>query len=169
MTIRPRPRFERYTSLEANQFRERLVSAVDQAGSDLSSEVLENHAQIMIGRSRRHTWSPCLSLTFTALEDENGRRLRIRGLFGPHPSLWTFIATLYCFSAFLIFFGTMVGWSQSLIDSRPWGFLGVPAGIVLGVALYGVSMSGQALAHAEMDELSTLLDSALEESQTRTR
>ncbi|MCA8959245.1 MAG: hypothetical protein KDC38_01980 [Planctomycetes bacterium] len=162
MDARPRPRFERFTTIEPELLRERLKCAIQQSGGQLVGEVLANHAQIMIAGDRRHTWSPCMTLTYVSIEDESGSRLRIRGLFGPHPALWTLVATLYGFAAFVTFVGIMVGWSQWLLDWTPSGFLAVPAGLLIAVVLYLVSLSGQALAHDEMHELSRLVETAIE-------
>lgn len=176
MSIRARPRFEKYAQLEPDRFQQRLQEALDRGGNLLRGEVLEGHAQIMVSGPRRHTWSPCMSLTYTdvpaassdgATNGSASRRLRVRGLFGPYPSLWTLIATLYCLSAFLGFFGAMVGWSQWLADQTPWGFVGIPAGLLLALILYGVSWSGQALARDQMDELREILEAALDDDSDK--
>ena len=156
----------------------------DSEGS-LRGEVLDGHAQVMIDGPTKHSWSPCLWLSYSVVgEDEDvgenvadgdapgnlrtgsgdstgGKKLRVRGLFGPHPGLWTFFATMYCVSAFVIFFGIVWGWSQLLLEKTPSAFVAIPAGMALAAVLYFVSLSGRALAHDEMDALTEKLDRAL--------
>lgn len=172
MDIRSRPRFERFTGVDPDVLRQRLRDRIAGSAGTLAGEVLDNHAQLMISGARRHSWSPCLTMTFMPVdgaedgEHDSGRRLRIRGLFGPHPALWTLIATLYGLSAFLVFVGLMVAWSQYIVDHSMSGLFGVAAGILLAAIVYVVSLSGQSLAHDEMLELARVLDEVTETRAT---
>ncbi len=161
MEVRPRPRFERHTIYDFDALRERLTLALEQRGGTITGEVLDSHAQFMIEKSRRHTWSPYLSLTFTPIETDGPERLRIRGLFGPNPAVWTLVATLYGLSAFITFIGIVVGWSQLVAESSPTGFFAIAAGGLLAVVLYLLSLSGQTLAQEQMQELANLIDGAI--------
>ncbi|MEM7167308.1 MAG: hypothetical protein AAF581_17740 [Planctomycetota bacterium] len=161
MEARTRPRFERRTQVAPEVLRQRLKAAIVASDGDLSGEVLEHHAQVMIAGSRRHTWSPCLSITFKPIDDTTGCYLRIRGLFGPRPALWTVVATLYSFAAFVIFICLVLACSQWLLDQTPSALIGVPIGALIAGLLYAVSLSGQALAQREIGELLELLDQAI--------
>ncbi len=163
MDVRLRPRFERFTTTDLTVVRERLRDAIRTSDGALTGEVLDTHAQVMIGDARRHSWSPYMTLSFVPVDDTDGERLRVRGLFGPHPALWTMIATLYGFCAFIAFVGLMVGWSQWIIDRPPWGLWLIPIGAVIALVLIVVSMSGQGLANDEMHELAALVDAAVAE------
>lgn len=161
MDVRLRPRFERFTTADLARVRDHLRNAIRDSGGALAGEVLDTHAQVMIGEGRRHGWSPYMTLSFVHVDDADGPRLRVRGLFGPHPALWTMIATLYGFCAFVAFVGLMIGWSQWIIDRPPWGLWLIPAAAVIALLLLVVSISGQGLAHDEMHELAALVDAAV--------
>ena len=165
MDGRLRPRFERFSQLGTEEVRDRLRNAIRDSGGRLVGEVLEAHAQLMISGEGRHTWSPCLWLTYRSPDERDDFQTQLRGLFGPRPAVWTLFALLYLTAACVAFFGAMFGWSQWLIDATPTGFYAVGGAAVVSGVLYIVGLSGKALAHDEMDELLSMVEGLAECAQ----
>lgn len=113
-----------------------------------------NHVELLIDAAERHFWSPWLSVDL--LPDADGTRIKCR--YGPHPSLWTGIASLYAVLAFALLAGVVFGGTQLLLGYDPTGLIAVPAALGLGAALYLGSQIGQRLGADQMQILDDFLD-----------
>lgn len=117
------------------------------------------HVELFIPDHERRIWSPWLSVS--AEDRDNGSVLR--GRFGPHPHVWTW----YLFCAFALAFvclvGVALGYAQWALDRTPWALLAVPACLLAGAGLYGVSLVGQRLGAEHMDRLQHALDVLVED------
>lgn len=116
-----------------------------------------NHAELLIDIGERHFWSPWLSVDL--LPDAAGTRIKCR--YGPHPSLWTAIASLYAFLAFVALAGAVFGGTQALLGHPPMGLLAIPVALVLAAALYIGSQIGQRLGADQMQILDDFLTGAV--------
>lgn len=117
-----------------------------------------NHLELLIAEPERHFWSPWLSVD--VLPDPEGTRIKCR--YGPHPSLWTAIASIYALLCFVALVGAVFGSTQALLGQSPVGLAAVPAALLLGGGLYAGSQVGQRLGAEQMQTLDDFLDSALE-------
>jgi hypothetical protein len=123
------------------------------------------HAELFVPERERRVWSPWLSVT---AEADGDRGARIRGRFAPHPHVWT----LYMFLAFGLVFGMLVGatwaYAQWAMGQTPWALLSVPLGALLAGGLYLVSLAGQRLAAAQIQQLADELAHLLLENPQST-
>ena len=117
------------------------------------------HAELFVPESERRVWSPWLSVT--AEEARNTGSL-VRGRFAPHPQVWTLYMFLSFALGFALFVGVTWGYAQWAMDQTPWALLSLPLGIVLGGALYLVSLTGQRLGHEQIEHLENALHELVE-------
>lgn len=135
-----------------------VKSAVSQASQGRCHGIMSgNHLELLVDATERHFWSPWLSVDL--LPDDDGTRIKCR--YGPHPSLWTAIASLYAFLAFVALAGGVYGGTQLLLGHSPLGLLAMPIALFLAVGVYLGSQIGQRLGADQMQILDEFLDCAL--------
>jgi len=112
------------------------------------------HAELFVPEEEQRVWSPWLSVS--AHEDDRGTI--VRGRFSPHPNIWT----LYLFLAFGLGFALLVGvawgYAQWATETTPWALITVPLVVGAAAALYAISLIGQRLSVAQMEDLREALD-----------
>lgn len=113
-----------------------------------------NHVDLLVGREERHAWSPWLSV---AIEQAAGGS-RIRGRFGPHPSVWTLFMSIQMFLSFLALCALVGGAALWTLGHSPWPFFALPVVLALMVATYLGSQIGQRLGEDQMHVLHDALD-----------
>ncbi len=137
---------------------ETVRAAVGRADAGRCHGVMSgNHLELLIDAAERHFWSPWLSVDI--LPSDDGTRIKCR--YGPHPSLWTAIASLYAFLAFVALSGAVYGGTQALLGHSPTGLIAVPAALCLAFGLYIGSQIGQRLGADQMQILDDFLERAL--------
>lgn len=115
------------------------------------------HLELLIDPAERHFWSPWLSVDLHP--DPDGTRITCR--YGPHPSLWTAIASLYALLAFAALAGAVFGGTQAFIGHAPHGLWTLPLAALLALALYIGSQIGQRLGADQMALLDAFLADAM--------
>ncbi len=98
----------------------------------------------------RHFWSPWLTLDV----GPRGEGSHLSATFSPHPSVWTAYMFGYLALGIVLLFSLLFAASVVMMDGgAPWS-LWVAGGAVGGAfAMWWVSVLGQKLAAAQMDEL----------------
>lgn len=151
---RPRPGFELVLEDPPDQVMQRLRDRLRDCPGCTGASV-GNHAELFVGPSEKHLWSPWLSVT---ADDGADGGTALRGRFGPHPTVWT----LYMFLSFALGFALLVGatwgYAQWAMDVTPWALYSVPLILVLAMLLFGVSLFGQRLGAEQMASLRTTLE-----------
>ena len=142
-----RPMFEMDLAESPKRVAEKLRTGIK--GSSCCEGVSAGmHAEVFVPGAERNIWSPWLSLT---VEATDGGGAKLRGRFGPHPSLWTW----YMFLAFALGFGAMAsmvwGLAQWALGASPWALTGILVSALLGLTLYGCSVVGQRLGGEQMN------------------
>ena len=83
-----RPRFQ----IEIAKSKEIVLSKLEKKEGDIfDSKRVDEHIFIKIKKEDIHFWSPQLHLE---IEEQDNKSSKVYGVFGPNPSLWTFL----CFS-----------------------------------------------------------------------
>lgn len=131
----------------------RLRARLRKRDCPVMGTVLGRHVELKIHESKRHYWSPCLSLDV----DPDGDGCRIHGKFGPHPHVWTLFLAGYAVLACLVIAGAMYGLAQVTLDHQAWALWGVPIGLALAGLLYAAALAGQRLGAAQMGELESFV------------
>ena len=150
---RVRPRFELELADDPDRVMEKLREKLPECPNCTGVSV-GRHAELFVPVGQQRVWSPWLSVT---AEPAASGGARVRGRFAPHPHVWT----LYMFLSFALGFALLVGvtwgYAQWAMDQTPWALLSLPLAIVLGGALYLVSLTGQKLGRDQIEHLEDAL------------
>lgn len=152
-----RPRFKLATTLNKQTFKDLISKNAEMPESCCKVSVSENHIFIRVPENRQHYWSPFLTLEM----EEKDNTLQLNGLFGPSPAVWTMFVFFYTGIAFIGMIGLFYGLSQWSLNIRPTALWLVPITIILEVALYAISRTGQKLAHEQMQEIFGFLENII--------
>jgi hypothetical protein len=150
---RIRPRFELELAENPDRVMEGLRSRLDECPRCTGVSV-GRHAELFVPEDEQRVWSPWLSVT---AESTGAGGARVRGRFAPHPHVWTFYMFLAFGLGFSLLVGVTWGYAQWAMDRTPWALLSLPLGIIFGVALYFVSLTGQSLGAEQMEHLEEAL------------
>jgi len=163
-TLEIRPRFRRVVSLEPgyvlDQFRQKLT----RANAPIRGLIVDHHVTLKIPYEQQHFWSPQLDVEVETVPEGT----LVRGLYGPHPSVWLMFVFFYAALGFVATIVMIIGFSQ-------WN-LGLSAGIlwllpVMGFIFLMVWLSaraGQKLGKDQMEQLQAFLDDVLAEENEET-
>jgi hypothetical protein len=144
-----RPRFEMTVSVDPDRALERLRDHLDTSGCPCRGDVYERQVEVRICEREHHTWSPGLNVLLDET-DEGGARLR--GTFGPNPSVWTMFMAGYAVSGMTMGTGLLVLSSQMMLRGEErWGGWLLLAGVVGCALVYGLARIGQRLAAPQME------------------
>ena len=157
-SLQLRPRFKKTVESKPADIMERIRLYDQNPQCSVEVTTVDNHATLSILAQDQHYWSPQLNLEI--LEHDNGTL--IKGLFGPHPKVWTMFMFLYGGLALVALFGLMYGmvqWSLAMPANALWILL---AAVILEVACYFIARTGKQLAHEQMLLLQQELDRILE-------
>ena len=158
MPARFRPRFEFVTPLAPEVALRRLRDALASPTAACRGDVFRGHAVLYIPDAEQHIWSPFLSLDF----GWHPEGARVRGLYGPKPTIWSLFLAAYAVCAFLAVFALAYGGAQWMLERTPWALAVLPLAALGGLAVYGFARYGQHRGRAQMDHLRHVLDTALD-------
>ncbi|NNF57742.1 MAG: hypothetical protein HKN04_05825 [Rhodothermaceae bacterium] len=157
MPARLRPRFEFVTPFAPEVALRRLRDALAAPTTMCRGDVFRGHAVLHIPDAEQHVWSPFLSLDV----DWHPDGARVRGLYGPKPTIWSLFIAAYAVCAFLAVFALAYGGAQWTLGRTPWALTALPAAAVGALVVYGLARYGQHRGRAQMDHLRHVLDAAL--------
>jgi len=145
-SFRVRPRFNQIINMEPDQIKDLIRSALDTSKLPITAIYLPNQITLRIIASEKHYWSPQLNLTLEKYQDGT----RIRGLYGPNPSVWAIFFFSYSALGIIGLFAGMVILSQyTLKMDTPFWWV-VPLTMVLGGVLYIIAQTGQKIGAEQM-------------------
>jgi hypothetical protein len=150
--VRPRLELELDDSPETvmQRLRDRLVECPFCTGTSVG-----NHAELFVPPTEERLWSPWLSVTAEQREEGGAR---VRGRFGPHPTVWTLYMFLSFALGFALLVGTTWGYAQWAMDTTPWALYSIPLLGALGGLLFAISLIGQRLGADQMTSLRKTLE-----------
>lgn len=155
---RMRPRFELVVPCTAAQALERIEAELRDPACPCAGIVLGRNVRLCVPAAQRHTWSPELHVEV----EEQGPRARLHGLFGPHPSIWTFFAAAYAMLGFIAAGALVFGLSQWSLGMAPSALWALPVVGLLGGGIYAVARAGRHLGREQMTLLRGFLDAVLD-------
>lgn len=149
-----RPRF----SMDISRYNEAVLSDFENAKTTQSDFVVtrvDDHVFIKFPKNKRTFWSPQLHLEINKV-DENSSKLR--GLFGPSPTVWTLFMFLHflvagLFIAFAIWTYTNISLKQSYMVQASVTLLMV----LIWVTLYFAGSIGKASGTKDMRLLNNFM------------
>lgn len=157
MSARMRPRFEFAAPCPPEEAARRLRDALDRPDAWCRGSVYRGHAVLHVPDAEQRVWSPFLSLDF----DGQRGSTRVRGRYGPKPSIWSLFVAAYAICGCLALFALVFGWAQGSIGQTPWAYAAVPAAALGALGTYGLARWGQRLGRGQMESLRSFTDRAL--------
>ena len=150
MQIPPmRPTFTLNFPIRPEEAIDRLSGLVDDTDYPIEGRIAGTHLMLVIPPSYRHFWSPWLNIEIHQ-HDEGST---VQGRFSPNPSVWTGFMFGYISLITLVFFSSMFGIAQWMMN-KPLSALGfIPIFFIIAAILYWSSLLGQRIAQSQMHEL----------------
>jgi hypothetical protein len=105
-SFRVRPKFKITSDKKIDELVQLLTNSLEKTHLPVEGKVFNTHGLLRIIPTQQHYWSPQLSVSFEESEDH---KTVIRGMYGPHPSVWAIFLMGYVLFGLGIFFITMVG------------------------------------------------------------
>jgi len=156
---RIRPRVYVESDLSVQEIDQRIKEYLRDAECSCKGQSTEGYATFCPPEEDQHFWSPQLTIT---LDSEEGKT-KVRGLYGPRPSVWTMFVFFYATIAFVTLTLSMIGLSYWSLD-KPLTILWlVPVLLLVFLSLYLVAYFGQKLGHKQMTNLHRALEHCLGE------
>jgi hypothetical protein len=152
-----RPRFNLSVPFSKKEVISRLRAEVQHPDSACKGNFVKPVAVLSVRDDDIHFWSPELGLEF----EEGEKETQIMCVLGPRSVVWTMFAAFYGFAILVGVAGLVLGLSQWYLKMSAWGFLLIPASVILLAAAYGIALTGQKLAYDQMVVLRRCLDNAL--------
>jgi hypothetical protein len=144
-----RPTFQIEFPVKSEIAINRLSELLNDADYPIEGRIAGTHLMLVIPPAYRHFWSPWLNIEVH--EHEKGSS--IHGRFSPNPSVWTGFMLTYISLATLIFFASMFGVAQWMMDKPPSVLKLIPIFIIIAGLMYWASLIGQKIAQQQMHEL----------------
>lgn len=151
-----RPRFEIESTFSMNELSVRLKKAIGNIDAPVKGQVHPTYATLYIARKDQHYWSPRLSLSMDELD--NG--CLIRGMYGPHPSIWTMFVFFYALIAFAVLVIAIIGFSNISIGNSGTILWLLPLLLLAFSSLYATSYFGQKKGEDQMKTLQDFFESS---------
>jgi hypothetical protein len=149
MSTRVRPRFKLYIQRSQEDLESSFKEKLSAEGKSYEGRVLNGYIVIRVLPEEQHFWSPQLSISIR--EEEEGTE--VRGLYGPHPSIWlgfTFVHIAVSVASLFILIVGLSNMSLGLSSMILWS-LPVLAGISL--VMYLIARAGQKLGEVQLYDL----------------
>ncbi len=121
-----RPRFQMDLPYTPEEVLGRIRSGLAHPETGVRGLLVDHHVTLKIPAEEEHFWSPQLSLEVEGTEAGS----RVRGLYGPKPSIWLMFVFFYSFLGFVSMIIAIIGFSQLN--------LGLSAGILWLLPIAGI-------------------------------
>ncbi len=105
-SFRVRPKFKLSSDKSIEEIILLLNRSFENTALPIEGRIFKTHGLIRIKPVEQHYWSPQLSISFEENEDN---KTIIRGMYGPHPSVWAVFLMGYVLLGIGIFFLSMIG------------------------------------------------------------
>ena len=156
---RIRPRIYTETNLTVEEVDQRIRRQLKDENCLCGGESTKGYATICPPEDDQHFWSPQLTITLDANEED---KTKVRGLYGPKPSVWTMFVFFYAAIGFAIMIISMIGLSYWTLGKPATILWLVPILLIVFLSLYLVAYFGQRLGHKQMTNLHRFLEHCLD-------
>lgn len=145
-SLRIRPRFNEIVFGTTADYLGGIKKAFDE-NKEFTGLVSDQYCVINICSEERHYWSPQLTLTLEELPDGN---LKVRGLYGPKPSVWAIFFMSYAALGVLSMFAAVFGFSQVILEKPAPILWALPVIGAIALGLYLIAQAGQKFGAEQM-------------------
>lgn len=151
-----RPIYQWTTEGPPEEFIERLQQVVS-FDPAVRIQCRQLHAQLSIPAEAHHTWSPTLDIHVKP--DSSGTHIHAR--VAPEPEVWTFFIFCYAATSAVSLFSLVLGYSQHMLGSTPWGLAAGPIWLLICGGLYAGSFVGRGLGAHQIHQILACVEASL--------
>ncbi len=166
LSIEMRPTFDLIVPAKSDWVVQQLKQIMQHETSRFTGQAVGHHITIAVVPEDRHFWSPWLTMEVFAEVDENEPGTMVHGRFHPNPSIWSGYMLGYLALGTLMSFAAVLGLSQMIAESSPWGFIAVPVCMLLAGFMWWTAKVGQRLAKKQMRIIGDAVENALNRDET---
>ena len=148
-SIHIRPRFKAKYKIKPDEVGELVRKHMAELDCGCSAKILKDFIVFNIRPDEQHFWSPQLSISFEADEEDKSFTV-IRGLYGPNPTVWAFFTYGYVALAIIGTFLGMYGFSQYSLGQDAAILWSLPLLALAALLLYLVAQFGQKIGAEQM-------------------
>ncbi|GGH67790.1 hypothetical protein [Phaeocystidibacter marisrubri] len=148
-SIRVRPRFRHQVEGTAKDINTKLVEGFKKHEDEIHMIFLPHYLVVEYNPDLRHYWSPQLQLSL----EENEEGVLVRGLYGPHPNVWSIFFYGYASMGVLSTFLCIIGISQAMVQGQYWAFWAMGACLLIATVLYLIAQFGQKIGAEQTFEI----------------
>jgi hypothetical protein len=104
-SFRVRPKFKHICDCPPKLLVDRINKNLDDNHDIIEGKVFLTHGLFRIQPSHQHFWSPQLNVSF---EEWEGKTI-VRGMYGPHPTVWAVFLFFYALLVLAFFWISLIG------------------------------------------------------------
>jgi len=151
--MRPRPLVDLQTPAAPDVVLARFRDCLSTGKCGVEGHVGSKELSLALQGEARHVFSPWVSLEVYPWQ--GGARLR--GVFGPHPNLWTLFVFIYATWTVAFTAGVIYGYGQWITQESPWAlWVALGAALAQGASCT-VDLVGRAYGRRQMDTIRAFL------------
>ena len=154
-----RPKFQQEYAVPPVTVLGQLEEALAQPTAPVKGYILDEHIYLKIPHEDQHFWSPQLHLEVEETEEGS----RIKGVFGPRPTVWLLFISFYFFLAFASMVIMIMGFSQLNLGLSAKILWLLPVFGILWLLAYMSARAGQQMGHDQMNILYRFYKGTVEE------
>jgi hypothetical protein len=159
-SLRVRPKFRKECPCKPKDLVEKINKKLETKHDQIEGKVFLTHGLFRILPEHQHFWSPQLNVSFE--EKDDGTILR--GMYGPHPTVWAVFLFGYAILGLATFFISIIGlvkYSLHIESNILWLLPFSLAGLVI---LYFVAQAGQKMGVEQTFQLHHFFEESIGES-----
>ena len=167
---RMRPRFILDVECGVPDVMTALRSRMPDNPRGIEGQLSERHGVLTLAEAEQRFWSTQLGLSVEDRAQGPNPEVpptRVRGIFSPHPEIWTAFVFMMGTLAGLSVIGLIYGIVQLIMGSTPWALLTPVVTTLTAGLVYTSTLVGQGLAADEMYLLRVHVDECLAEAEAR--
>ena len=158
-SFRVRPKFRIECTCKPQNLVARINNSLENKHEQIEGKVFLTHGLFRIVPEHQHFWSPQLNVSFEETDDGT----ILRGMYGPHPTVWAVFLFGYAILGLSTFFITIIGlvkYSLHIESQILWFLPFLVGGLIL---LYIVAQTGQKMGVEQTFQLHHFFEESIDE------
>lgn len=159
-SFRVRPKFRKECPCKPKDLVDRINKRLETQHDQIEGKVFLTHGLFRILPAHQHFWSPQLNVSFEETDDGTV----LRGMYGPHPTVWAVFLFGYAILGLALFFTTIIGlvkYSLHIESQILWLLPFLLGGLVI---LYFVAQMGQKMGVEQTFQLHHFFEESIGQS-----
>ena len=155
-----RPKFRKECPCKPKDLVERINKRLETQHDQIEGKVFLTHGLFRILPVHQHFWSPQLNVSFEETDDGTV----LRGMYGPHPTVWAVFLFGYAILGLALFFTTIIGlvkYSLHIESQILWLLPFFLGGLAI---LYFVAQTGQKMGAEQTFQLHHFFEESIGET-----